>query len=564
MRKSSYQSAYLLGWAFFSLVFLLGISLAPISALLNLFHDDSFFYMVIARNHAAGLGYSFDGLNQTNGFHPLWLWLLSAMGSVASLTGEKGIRMVVLLQSFLSIGAALIYVRLLALAQVKTTLLILFYFAYLFLCTFADMGQESALFGFLFALLIRGIIAGLRNSSATNQAMTLHWPGATQLLFIYALSCFIVLTRLDAFFILGGVALTLCLLGQKRAAYAVLLGVVLGIAITMGFNYMYFGHPYSISSWLKSGFDFEKLWQIGIPGLGVRVTMVLGLLLAALLNYQRHVQRKDQLNDQLHDQLSDQLSDQPNSANGRLSKLLSWTNCRTMPWPLVLTLTALLAYSAYFVVLFLEVSALGSWYFNQAIGFSLFLFTLSTVGLTSSPSKDLASSIKSANHPVVSSLWVLAPLACALVLGMLLWTIKFTGAHSSDSTKEMGEWLAVHTAPGAVIFQRDGAGAVSYFAARHIINGDGLVNNMSYQVMLRSGKLCQYLQEQGVQYIVTNTATNAAGKVQDFIALWTKGLTAVPLTMVAPQLALYTSQALPIYRVFTANTAAPQCANKTW
>lgn len=36
--------------------------------------DDSFYYFGIARNLMEGYGFTFDRLNQTNGFHPLWLF----------------------------------------------------------------------------------------------------------------------------------------------------------------------------------------------------------------------------------------------------------------------------------------------------------------------------------------------------------------------------------------------------------------------------------------------------------------------------------------------------------
>lgn len=531
-------------WRLLGLLSLICIGLSPSSALLNLFHDDSFFYMVIARNHAAGLGYSFDGLNQTNGFHLLWLWFLSAVGSMIELTGEQGIRVVVMLQSFLSIGAALIYVRLLAHAQVKTLFLILFYFAYLFLCTFADIGQESALFGFLFAVLMSVIIPILSPASfaslSANLSLTVSLPSTMRFILVGVLSALIVLSRLDAFFILGGVALALSLLGQKKMAYILVVGIALGIVATMSFNFTHFGHIYSISSWLKSGFDIEKLRQIFIPGICLRVLMVLGLLLAALWNCQSIARLKGQHN----------LS----PSRFTLAQL------EAMPWPFTLTFCALLAYSAYFLVLFLEVSALGSWYFNQALGFALFLYALSTVRLSAPDLDDAATSTsQNARQFALSTVWSLTPLGSTLVLGGLLWILKFGWAHSSDPTKEMGQWLAANTAPDTVIFQRDGAGAVSYFAQRHIINGDGLVNNMPYQVMLRSGKLCQYLQEQKVQYIVTNVFMNQAGLIEDFIYLWTKGVDAIPLTRVTPDKALFSSPSSPTYHVFKMPDAVTVC-----
>ncbi|MEN8209518.1 MAG: hypothetical protein ABFR50_09740, partial [Candidatus Fermentibacteria bacterium] len=38
--------------------------------------DDGYYYLEIARNIAGGSGFTFDGLNPTNGFHPLWQIML--------------------------------------------------------------------------------------------------------------------------------------------------------------------------------------------------------------------------------------------------------------------------------------------------------------------------------------------------------------------------------------------------------------------------------------------------------------------------------------------------------
>jgi len=50
---------------------------SPLHAVLDGFlHDDSFYYLTIARNIAAGAGSTFDGVNYTNGYQPGWLVIL--------------------------------------------------------------------------------------------------------------------------------------------------------------------------------------------------------------------------------------------------------------------------------------------------------------------------------------------------------------------------------------------------------------------------------------------------------------------------------------------------------
>lgn len=489
-----------------SALVLAAITCAPIASLLNLFHDDSFFYMVIARNHAAGFGYSFDGLNATNGFHPFWLWTLSYLGSFIALMGDQGIRVVVALQTLLSLSAALIYVRMLRAFKVPDPVQILFFLTFVFLCTLADIGQESALYSFLAALIV-----SLLFSVRADAQISVNWSRLVMPLILVALT---VLSRLDCVFLLGGFVLALVLAKRKQEAFIVSLGIALGLASTLSFNYFMFGHVYSISSWLKSGFDLSKVLQLLIPGLLIRVALVFLLLGGALWQLKKaHV-----------------------FADLRIAP-------SKLPFVALFIISVTLAYSAYFAVLFLEVSALGSWYFNQALGLSAFLFALTFSYGTSKAQSRLA----------------FIPLLVALAIGATLFISKFIWAHSSDATREIGQWIYSNTKPDAVIFQRDGAGAVSYFAQRSIINGDGLVNNMQYQAMLRSGRLCDYLKEQKVEYVVSNTDVGATGHIQDYIFLWTKGLASLPLTNVPPSLAFYTTQALPHYRIFQLADAVTIC-----
>lgn len=48
----------------------------PEERLAFLFYDDAYYYLGVARSLAAGMGSTFDGINPTNGYHPLWCGLL--------------------------------------------------------------------------------------------------------------------------------------------------------------------------------------------------------------------------------------------------------------------------------------------------------------------------------------------------------------------------------------------------------------------------------------------------------------------------------------------------------
>jgi len=78
--------------------------------------DDAFYYFTIARHLAAGHGATFDGLAPTNGFHPLWLLLLTP---VFALTGALragswvGVHLALSLCALLDVASGMLLWRLL-------------------------------------------------------------------------------------------------------------------------------------------------------------------------------------------------------------------------------------------------------------------------------------------------------------------------------------------------------------------------------------------------------------------------------------------------------------------
>jgi hypothetical protein len=83
----------------------------PDEPLLTSFTDDTYYYLVVARHVAAGDGFTFDGLHPTNGYQPLWLFLLAPLFVV--LPGEfPPLRGLILLQAVILAVAALLLWRL--------------------------------------------------------------------------------------------------------------------------------------------------------------------------------------------------------------------------------------------------------------------------------------------------------------------------------------------------------------------------------------------------------------------------------------------------------------------
>ena len=79
---------------------------------LALAFDDAWYYQTIARHLAAGDGLTHDGLQPTNGFHPLWQLTLVPVVAAANALGPSGLmRLTLLLQLALLAGAMGLLVR---------------------------------------------------------------------------------------------------------------------------------------------------------------------------------------------------------------------------------------------------------------------------------------------------------------------------------------------------------------------------------------------------------------------------------------------------------------------
>jgi len=119
--------------------------------------DDAFYYFGVARNLATGRGFTFDGLNLTNGFQPLWQFLLVPFFFFIQ-TPVRAIRVIILFSGILHIiGGGLIFAIIKKLAGKWWGLLAAF--IWLFSSNIFKVGisgMESSILGvtFLFFVLL--------------------------------------------------------------------------------------------------------------------------------------------------------------------------------------------------------------------------------------------------------------------------------------------------------------------------------------------------------------------------------------------------------------------------
>jgi hypothetical protein len=134
------------------LIFILRASAEQLRATMP---DDSFYYLEIARRAADGQGFTFDGVNATSGFHPLWEWLLVPLnlvvaGDTAYVRAARLLSLVMLAAAFVIVtrliwrtGGAAPALAAACLAAHQTTVL-----------TDATSGMETALVALCLAVLL--------------------------------------------------------------------------------------------------------------------------------------------------------------------------------------------------------------------------------------------------------------------------------------------------------------------------------------------------------------------------------------------------------------------------
>lgn len=440
----------------------IAIGRLPVARLVTLVPDDGYFYIKTAWHLAQGHGSTFDGLNATNGYHPLYLGLLTLLSTVVPLQGAAGLHAVVWFD-LMSRGVWLWVMAALA----------------------GELGWPRwATWAVVFALL--PIAAAGNFGLEVNVLLPLAW-GYVLLVrrsrgragveaaagLVGALTC---LARLDAILFVGAVAggavwtsapawrraagIGLRLLGPPVAALG-------GLAL---WNLRTYGRTTTVSSWLKMG------PQPPMSALGGQLelstdTVLLGLALATSLAAVVRAVR------------SRAAADVPMGALGL--------------WCLVYVpvLQSLLR------------GGMEAWYYPLPLSAGLVM------------ALDLARHWRSPRRPVIrmalcgllaaAGLWATAQSGRRLLWREWLFTDGLAASH----------WIDTRLPRDARLYQVDAAGLVGYFANRAVINGDGLINSWAYQAELRAGRLPEYLARMGVEYVVFDDFKGEA-EIEILVPYW--------------------------------------------
>lgn len=119
--------------------------------------DDAYYYFKVAQNISEGHGSTFDGINRTNGYHPLWMLVCIPIFALARFDLILPLRILLLVMSGLSVATAILLYRLIGriFAPAIGAIAALFWvFSYDVLAILYKQGLESGIAAFFIVLLV--------------------------------------------------------------------------------------------------------------------------------------------------------------------------------------------------------------------------------------------------------------------------------------------------------------------------------------------------------------------------------------------------------------------------
>jgi hypothetical protein len=447
------------------------------------FHDDAFYYFTIARHLAHGDGSTFDGLTPTNGYHPLWLWLLTPLFRLSAdpMTMLLWIKLVCAGCWAVSIMLVCSIARHLeAVAETSPVLLLLVPLRQLWLG-----GMETAL---AVTLVLVAIHQALGDRVVSDPTGARRWP--TALLLMLA-----VLARLDLVFLVGA----LCAIALSaargaagseriRLAWALAWPSCVALAALMIFNAVVFGSAVPISGvakslggpfWNPSVFtSYLGATPIRLPGLGAPpiwcwwVAVVLPAMVVA-------------------------------RAGARL-----WEDARRGTLQGLGGLACALVAGNAFQLAYYAVNSswpLWDWYY-----YFLPLLLVTAVPI-------LASAMVTRLRPP-RPLVTLIPVAVALMIGgKLIAELRTPRERLRVSPSATFKTGAIDAAAflnralprDAVVAMGDRAGSLGYLLERPLVQTEGLVGSRAYLDALSAGQVHAFLQERGVAVVIYSGGPNS-------------------------------------------------------
>ncbi len=481
--------------------------------------DDAFYYFGIARNIAAGHGSTFDRLNDTNGYHPLWM-AISVVPFALGLDDMGAARALLVFQLVVGWGGALAIIATLVgrfvagwdratrsplpaparrSAGLTLAAVFLLLVANPFIVKAFVNGLESGIAVALYALLL---LVAVRSPAEPGAAPGWIDRSTRWHLGVSVLLAALFLARTDAVILLaclglwcGAEAVRITRpagagdagpLPAGRAIRALAELFALPGVVLIGYllaNNATFGTPVQISGLVK---------RAPLDATTLAMLTVVGVVAGAI---GRRTFRR---------------------AHGRKAS-------RSARFPLAGSFVVQTGWFAAFGVLVLGYynvlqTQQWLWYYCPVLLYLVVLMTLAVADIIG-----VALAGAPAGRPAGRTLApVLAIFGLPLLLGFGYELSLFTDPTLLSiqvANRDAGEWIRANTPPDAVFASWD-AGVVGYFSQRQVINIDGVVNSKAYYDAMRNGTVPVFLRCEHLGFVV-NHGADVGGNDPDIVALIT-------------------------------------------
>lgn len=447
--------------------------------------DDAYYYFGIARNVAAGEGSTFDRINSTNGYHPLWLGMsvpfyLVGLDGLAAVRAQLVFQMLLYGASFLlvadSVGrgvggwSAVLRRRGTGDATWCTAAvagLFVLLVANPFVVKVFVNGLESAVVIVVDAALLWIVLRGM--PAAPGQwisGCSSRWRLGIGVLLASAF-----LARTDAVLLVACLGLWVLveawpLDGPKvRGLVELFAPVGVTAAVYLTINAAVFDTPVQVSGLVK-----QASLDAGRVLLAAMFLAVAAAVFVACFRSHLAVARRT-----------------------RLPLVASFL--RRTGW-----------FAAFCVVLVGYYSVLQTqqwlWYYAPVALYVVWFLLLLAADFVSSTlvDADVGRSTVSALAPVAALL--LLPFVVAIVLQTRVFADPELRS-IQIANRDAGEWIAANLPDDAVLASWD-AGVVGYFSERRVINLDGVVNSYEWHVATERGDTAAFLRDRGLGWIINH------------------------------------------------------------
>ncbi|HEX5837219.1 MAG TPA: hypothetical protein VFY26_05260 [Anaerolineales bacterium] len=161
--------------------------------------DDAYYYFKVAQNISEGHGSTFDGINKTNGYHPLWMLICIPIFALARFDLILPLRILFLLMSGLSVATAVLLFRLIGrvFAPVIGAFAALYWvFSVNVLVRFYKQGLETGIAAFFIVLFVYKL-AEFERTWRERSVTTREWT------ILGAIGALVIFSRLDLVFLVA-------------------------------------------------------------------------------------------------------------------------------------------------------------------------------------------------------------------------------------------------------------------------------------------------------------------------------------------------------------------------